>query len=183
MYVFLFSDTYIFTSKSTSMKKHLHLIGIFTLALAMAFTSCKKDDDDDNNGNSTTDHLTSGAWKTTAMTVDPGIDFGGGFIVTDFFTMMPDCSKDDLITFQSGGKVIFDEGATKCVPNDPQTSEGTWSLASDDKTLTIKEPGEADVVVTITEISSSTMKGTFSMTDDLGAGTQTYTITITMAKN
>jgi len=164
------------------MKKHLKLFGIFVFALALAMSSCKKDDDDDNGGSSTTDYLTSGAWKTTSMTVAPGIDFGNGVPITDFFAMMPACSKDDLITFQSGGKVIMDEGPTKCVPTDPQTSEGTWSLSSDNKVLTVKEPGEPDVVVTISEISNSMIKGTYTMEEDFGAGLQTYTITITMSK-
>jgi hypothetical protein len=163
------------------MKKHFQLFGILLFAMALVFSSCKKDEDDNNNGNSTVDHLTSGAWKITAMMVDPGIDLGGGIVITDFFTMMPACSKDDLITFHSDGKIIFDEGATKCVPSDPQTTEGTWTLSGDNKTLTMKEPGEDDIVVTITEISSSMMKGTYTMDEDFGAGTQTYTITITMA--
>lgn len=164
------------------MKKHLHLIGIFTLALAMAFSSCKKDDDDDNGGNSTKDILTSGSWKISALTINPGIDAGGGIVITDFFSMMPDCTKDDLMMFKDDGTLIFDEGPTMCVPGSPQQTEGSWTLSSDNKTLTIKESGEDDIVVTITEVSSSTMKGTFTEEEDFGAGLQTYTYSITMAK-
>lgn len=162
------------------MKKHLQLAGILMLVMAFAVSSCKKDDEDDSNN--VKDILTSGNWKITAMTVDPGVDFGGGFVINDLYSMMPAYTKDDFVTFQSDGKVIFDEGPTKYQPSDPQTTEGTWSLSSDNKTLTIKEPGEDDMVVTITEISSSTMKGNYVMEEDFGAGTQTYTVSITMSK-
>lgn len=157
-----------------------------TLVMAMAFTSCKKDEDDDNNNNgnkTTADYLTTGTWKTTSMKIYPAIDYGGGFIIDDFMMVLPDCTTDDLMTFKANGTLENDEGPTKCNPGDPQTTDdATWSLSSDDKLLTIVEPGEPTFTVTITEINDTMMKGTYTMDEDFGQGTQTYTITITLGR-
>lgn len=47
------------------------------------------------------------------------------------------CDNDDCLTFNSGGTLTFDEGAIKCDPTDPQTSSGSWTLSSDETTLTL----------------------------------------------
>lgn len=113
------------------MKLTLKTLLLLTL-VAATFAACKKDDD---NG-SPEDNLTSATcWgqvkdelydPTTSTWTDAGID---------------DCSKDDCTNFKSDKTISFDEGATKCDPSDPQTSEGTWSLSADGKTLTLTQDG------------------------------------------
>jgi len=165
------------------MKKHLQFIGIFTLVISLAFASCdKKDDDNDNPSKSTSEYLTAGNWKITAMTIDPGIDIGG-LVITDFFTMTPACSKDDLTRFNSNGTITDDEGPTKCDQNDPQTTtEGTWVLSADNKTLTITDPEEAPIDLTIVSINDSSFTGTYTLEEDFGTGLMTYTITVSMTR-
>lgn len=164
------------------MKKAFQLLPILALVFSLSFVSCSSDDDgDDNPSKTTSEYLTSGSWKVSAMTIDPGLNFGG-VVITDFFAQIPACTQDDLTNFQSDGTVVFDEGATKCNPNDPQTTSGTWTLASDNKTMTVKEPGEEDLVITISSINDTGMTGTFTMEEDFGAGMATYTITVSFVK-
>ena len=46
---------------------------------------------------------------------------------------------DDFVTFSSNGTGIFDEGATKKRPEEPQTRPGEWYLTSNDKLLSITD--------------------------------------------
>ena len=66
------------------------------------------------------------------------------------------CSIDDCTKFNSDKTLAFDEGATKCDPNDPQTSVGSWSLSADGQVLTISQDG-ISLPFTVTELSSSKM--------------------------
>ena len=112
---------------------------------AFSFVAC--DDDDDNQ--SSEELLTSAScWSpvkdelfnpATSQWEDQGVD---------------DCTKDDCTKLNSDKTVTFDEGATKCDPNDPQSSTGTWSVSADGKTLTVTVDGET-TSGTIVELSST----------------------------
>ena len=165
------------------MKKSFKYLSVLLIVFSFVASSCNKDDDSDNQPTkSTKEYLTAGNWKTTAMTISPGISFGG-VTITDFFAQTPACSKDDLILFNSNGTITDDEGPTKCDPNDPQTTtEGSWSLNSDNTILTISYPGEDAISLTITGISDTNLTGTYTMIEDFGGGLVTYTITISMVR-
>lgn len=166
------------------MKKHILHAGLILVAMAFVFTSCKKDDDDDPSTNSKTneEYLTSGYWKITAMTIDPGVSIGGTTI-TDIFSQFPPCAKDDLIKFNSNGTITDDEGATKCDINDPQTTnDGTWVLSQDKKSVTVDYPDEDAFTMTFIEISDTKMKGSYTAVEDWGSGPLTYTYTVTFGK-
>jgi hypothetical protein len=100
-------------------------ISVFT---ALLF-SCKKDDttsNNTNNNNNTTPktpkELLVGTWQAdSAYAVDPN---GGQS------NNLPDCSKDNTITFKADGTYTTDEGAVKCSPADDQTLQGTWQMDS-----------------------------------------------------
>lgn len=159
------------------MKFNLRTIGLLSFAFMLTIAACKKDDDTPATP-TTKEYLTAGNWKVTAMTIDPGVDFNGT-LFTDFYSMMPTCSKDDLMLFNVNGTVTDDEGATKCDPDDPQTqTDGTWALSSDNKTLTVTYPDDT-VVLTISTINGTTIVGTYSMVEDFGDGDVTYLVTIT----
>ncbi len=97
-------------------------MGLFILS------SCSKDDE------SAIDHITGGTWKITESRSD--ID-GDGDLDDD----LESCDRDDEYDFEKDGTLNFDEGATKCDPNDPQTEAGTWALSADEKTFTVTSGG------------------------------------------
>ncbi len=110
--------------------------------LSIAFVSCEKDKD---NKPDNTELLTGKNWKLTAFTIDPAIDwFGNGTLVTNIYAQLPTCAKDDLATFNKNGTVNFDEGATKCDPNDPQTTSGTWAFNTDKTIISVTTDGETE---------------------------------------
>ncbi|MBK8568278.1 MAG: hypothetical protein IPN76_34475 [Saprospiraceae bacterium] len=53
--------------------------------------------------------------------------------MTNICAQLPACIKDDNTVFKTSGTVNFDEGGSKCNPNDPQTTAGTWALSTDEK--------------------------------------------------
>ena len=159
------------------MKNYFKLASIMVFALLISLSSCKKDEET----KTTKDYLTAGNWKVTAMTIDPGITVLG-IEYTDIYTLFVEaCSKDDLIKFNADGTLLEDEGATKCDPDDPQTTnDGTWTLSDDGLTITIMYPGDDPEVATIKTLNGTNLIITSSLTEDFGLGIDTYTATITM---
>ena len=162
------------------MKTFIKYLGLISLATLLIFGACSKKDDDNPPEKTKTELLTAGFWKVTAMTVDPGINFGGT-IITDFYAQMLDCQKDDLTKFETNGKITDDEGATKCDPNDPQTTNnGSWVLSADGKSITISYPGDDPITFDISTLDETTLKGVFTIIEDFGSGPLTYAFTQTM---
>jgi len=112
-----------------------------------------------------TEIITSGSWKITGITVS---DSSGSL---DVFALMDDCEKDGFMTFKTDGKFITDEGATKCDPDDPQTSEGTWAFSTDEKTITI-DGDPANI------ISFSDAQIVVEMVDTSGGSTEKTRVTL-----
>ena len=149
------------------------------LALSITFTSCKKDKDDPQPSKSKTELLTNKYWRTTAATIDPAIDlFGTGTPTTNLYAQYQDCTKDDLVRFESGGVYKEDEGATKCSATDPQVTTGTWTFNSSETAITTTISGSTSTV-NITELTENTLKGT--ITENFG-GPVNYTITVNLVK-
>lgn len=150
---------------------------LFALALVgIAFTGCKKDKDETKADK--TSMLAEKNWKMTAATIDPAIDwFGNGTLVTNLYAQLPACAKDDLTTFRKNGTVAFDEGATKCEPNDPQTRSGLWNFNTDQTIVSVTEDGETDSWEII-ELTKDKLKVDYTIVDE----GLTYTITSTFIK-
>ncbi|MEO8147023.1 MAG: lipocalin family protein [Bacteroidia bacterium] len=132
---------------------------------AITFSGCKKDKE------SNTDKLTDKNWKMTALTVDPPL----GGILTDVYAQIQACTQDDLTIFKDDHSVNFDEGASKCDAADPQTTTGSWAYNSDETVVTVVDDGGFITSYTITSLSSSEMKGTF--TDNSSGIVETYSVT------
>ncbi|MBV6439495.1 MAG: hypothetical protein DYG98_24035 [Haliscomenobacteraceae bacterium CHB4] len=126
------------------MKFSIKSLLLLLVVSTFAFVACKGDDD------KSAEELLAGAscWSlvkdelynpATSQWEDQGVD---------------DCTKDDCTKLNSDKTVSFDEGATKCDPDDPQTSTGTWSISADGKTLTLTVDGET-LAGTIIELSAS----------------------------
>ena len=146
------------------------------LSLTLLFSACNKDDDLITK----TDLLTSSSWKVTAEIIDPGFptfDNQGNITgsTNDLFAMMDDCSKDNILSFNTDKTLILDEGATKCESTAPQKTTVSWSFNSDETTLTITVDGYPQTT-TILELTDKVLK---LKTTEVSEGiTITYTATL-----
>ena len=95
---------------------------LLIIVLSITLLSCSKDPVDDS---SKRDALTTGTWKLTGATTDYNKD---GVYEEDSYSMLADCEKDNLYTFQADGSGITDAGPTKCFSSAPQTSTFSWSF-------------------------------------------------------
>lgn len=129
-----------------------------------------------NNGNKSNAELLIGAWSVSEAKVDPPFIILGD-TVDDFTEFQEPCDADDLQIFKENGIFTFDEGATKCDPNDPQSVDGTYELSADGKALVIYDQGDT-TNMTILEINQTTMKGEMTVEDE-DLGEETFTITFT----
>lgn len=138
------------------------------LASLCLVLSCSKKDDPVASSDVL---INSKGWKITSQTVSPQIQG-----TSDYFSLTPDCVKDDILKFQSNGTYTEDEGATKCDASDPQTvDQGTWALSSDKKSLTITTDNQPEVI-TLTTLTATKIVGTNTQ---VRSGT-TYTFTTTL---
>lgn len=137
----------------------------------MIIVSCKKDKDDDSSGKTKTELLTTGSWKLTAYTSNPGQDWdGNGSIETNIFNVMDACEKDGYSTFNTNGTVENNEGPLKCDALDPQSETNSWSFADNETKLL-----EDGYPVTLLELTTATLKVRDTFVDN-GV---TYTIELT----
>ncbi len=124
------------------MKNALKTAVSLLLVCAFAVVGCKKDDP------SPTEILTAGTcWK---MTLLEGFDTANNLWVA---VPIEDCDADNCFTFKADQSFSVEEGSTKCDPDDPQTSTGTWSLSDDGKKLSLSDSSTSDVG-TIVELVS-----------------------------
>jgi hypothetical protein len=157
--------------------KNLRFISFAMLLMLMGglvtVSSCKKDDDDSP---SKTQTISGKKFFVTAMKIDPGVTTPTG-IFTDLFPFMPDCVKDNYLTFNENGTLVSDEGATKCEPGDAQTETGTWEFMNNETQLKMTTDGESDIY-NIDQLTSSVLKLSYSETDDYGEGDKLYNFII-----
>ena len=149
------------------MKKFLNFLMMGLLTSAVVVTGCNKDDDDPKNS-----ELIRGSWQLTALTVNPVIPIIG----SDIYAQFDACEKDDITIFEANGVVRFDEGASKCAPNDPQTTTGTYTWNTDETIITVNDSSGA-TSYTVSSISNSQMVVT--NTENIGGVNYTYTATYT----
>lgn len=150
--------------------KNLKLLTLF-VTLVLLFNSCKKDE------LSRTQMLCGKFWINTSCTIDPPI-IVAGTPITDFWAQMDQCWRDDLQKFESNGIYTFDEGASKCDVNDPQTTTGLWSWNSDETIVSVTQGGNT-TSYTILELSSTSFKAKYSQLANWGSGNLMYTYTFT----
>ena len=78
---------------------------------------------------------------------------------------IPDCEKDDELTFKEDGTGVKDHGALKCNPLDPQTEDFTWVWENGQRDLKVIEPDTMFIIKGVT-ISETTLKGNISVPID-----------------
>ena len=148
--------------KSTRPSRGLWLL-ICTLVV---IGSCKKDKHNDTP-KTKTDLLTSGTWKYTGAIITPAYDYyGDGNAVTDIFSIMKTCEKDDFETYKTNGTWEYNDGPTKCDASDPQAFNLPWSLSTDETKLILG--GGENIIL---ELTTTALKLRYTF-DDSGV---TYT--------
>ena len=150
------------------------LVSILLATSFFAISGCKKT-------KTKTELLTDGSWKVTAQSINPGVDLNGdGTLDTDLYAQfVEDCTKDNFSTFKSDGSFVDDEGATKCDPTDPQTTNGTWAFQNSESKISITTGAGASAytipAADILTLDESTFKISFQ--DSIGGSLTTISVT------
>ena len=105
--------------------------------VAFVVNGCKKDE-----SNTKTEMLT-GTWTATDLII-------GG---QSLWSSVEACSQDDKYTFAADGSGTFDEGATKCYQDDPQTEVSNWKFI-DSETKLIIDGDTSDII----QLTNSSLK-------------------------
>ena len=155
------------------------ILYLLIASAGIASTSCKKDTVAATPAPTKTELLTNKNWVLTAETVSPGINVGGGTVITDLYGQMQACSKDDFIRFETPNVYKEDEGATKCSSSSPQTTTGTWVFNADQTIITTTSQGSTPQSLNIVELTGTSLKVT--ATEALNG--VNYTITATFRKS
>jgi len=123
------------------------LFTVLLLGAVVFISSCDKDDEP--KPKTKTELISAHPWKITKFKVTQG---------TASFEDAPEaCQGDDTETFEADGDYKFDEGATKCDPDDPQSGTGTWTFNSGETVLIISGGG-LSLNYTILELTETTMR-------------------------
>lgn len=127
------------------MKKFsLPLVLVFSL---LAISGCRKD----NSGPSDSDKgkiIVGKTWKMTAFTVDGKDEY------SDFYE---DCERDNTEEYFADGRLVIDEGATKCEEDDSQTMTQNWRISGNALVL-FEEGVSIELECTILELTNTTLK-------------------------
>jgi len=133
------------------MLKQVLIVPLFTfLGIVAVVAACKKSNSSDG---SRTTLITKAAWKYDLSGVDLNKD---GAIDLPDTTALP-CEKDNTYLFKKDSTGVADEGATKCDPTDPQSSNFNWSLKSNQTILVLSGISLAGGVFTGGDVNISTM--------------------------
>ena len=160
------------TIKPIKIKQKTRLIIFLVVLISATIKSCKKSEDD-NKPKTKTELLTSGNWMYTSCIVSPAYDYyGDGNPVTDIYSIMKSCEKDDFETFKANGIWEYNQGATKCDQSDPQIliSEPWSFIANETKVLV------GTTQCTILELTSTTLKLQYEFEDSGVTYTEVDTI-------
>jgi hypothetical protein len=144
------------------------------LLAALALGSCKKNDDNSPSSPSKTDLLTTKSWQPVTFTASST----AGGITSSIGGNVDACNTDDILKFGTDKSLLYDQGATKCDPNDPQTEKGTWDMPGDSK-LTINSLTSTnlpDGTFDIKELTATTLHLNLSETSN--GATTTYDMTL-----
>lgn len=108
--------------------KKLVLVITNMLLVLFLLSSCAKDDE-----NTPANLLVSKTWKKGV--VDKNVNSNPPGRV--FYNPWSDCKKDDLITFDSNGKLTVDQGKVKCESKEPLIRTMSYTYDKVTKQLTI----------------------------------------------
>jgi hypothetical protein len=146
---------------------------LFSIFVGCLLISCGDDDPKPK----TTEELLQGAtkgWVATAATVNPPLLLGGTSI-TDLFSLLDDCDKDEVLIFSSATNYSA-ENPVKCEVAEPTILEsGTWSLSSDKKTVRFVPTGFSPYEANLIEVTETSLRMSFLEVLNGVTYTATYT--------
>jgi hypothetical protein len=156
-------------------KRMKKLILFLTIVNIMSLFSCKKDE-----VLSKTELLCRAPWILSASTFTPGIFFEGYGLITDYYSVLPDCAKDDLMDFDEDGNYTQEDGTKKCDPLDPTIFDyGTWAFNSDETVVILTSNiYNGSTEYDILELTEQSLKVSSMLVDTL-SNTYTWTETYT----
>lgn len=157
------------------MHKIISTLVLVSIAL-MAVTSCKKKTVEAKK--SLEESLTGGSTKTWMVT--DGIAKQQGLEVNLIESQNP-CITDNLITFKNDFTYTFQEGATKCNPNDPDLIlTANWEIPEDESYITIDKFIFLNRTISNPKfILDSYEENKFSGTTTLTLGGETFDVLVT----
>ena len=119
------------------MKLKIQSIAFLLIITGIITFSCKKDKKE-TTVKTKTELLTTGTWKFTAAVITPAYDYyGDGNSVTDIFSIMKPCEKDDYEIYKTNGIWEYHEGPTTCYPLNPQEFSDSWHFAANETKLVV----------------------------------------------
>ena len=123
--------------------KHLSRITALVIVTSAGFIACSKSDS--NSSKTKAELITEGSWKFDHATASGIGDVSGA---------IPNCYKDNVVVFVSGGTGNISEGTDVCSPS--TAGNFTWSSKDNDATLSLSTPlftgGSGDfTLVSLTE--------------------------------
>lgn len=132
--------------KQQIMKTRIILLALVATFTITTFSSCKKDEHNPtpSPAPTKTDKLAAKSWYLQSMTTN-GIDY---------MSYMDACERDNITNFKTDGTYVIDEGYTKCVPSDPQTTTGVWEFVENDTKMVVDKSD----ILTVDELTDSTLK-------------------------
>jgi hypothetical protein len=134
---------------------------LLCMSVAITALSCKKDKDNTTTTKTQTELLTTSVWKYTAAIISPAYDYyGDGQPVTDIFSIMKSCEKDDYEVYNTSGIWEYNEGLTKCDSSYDQVFHEPWHFAENETKLII-----GGVECEILQLDATTLKLRYSFED------------------
>src|SRR5690242_10505237 len=120
-----------------------------------AIVSCDKDDNNDDPVTAV-DLLTAGTWEVDTIGFDSDKN---GSLDSPVPTGLKPCELDNTLTFKADSTQtgVFDEGALKCDPSDPQSVNFGWTLKNGDSVINFTGdlPGELKGDVNILTLTNT----------------------------
>ena len=106
------------------------ILAVFACVMAISIAGCKK-----SKTASKTDLIAKSSWKFDNAALDMDRNGTADAPVPPGF--LQSCDTDNTITFNPDGTGIADEGATKCAPANPQTSNFTWTFKDNEQVINL----------------------------------------------
>lgn len=122
------------------MKKYLPFLISVPIVMIIFLTACSKDEQP--NQKTKRELLVQAPWKFKSASI-------GGTPYTSFAS----CQTDNILSFNTSGSGIVDEGAAKCNGGDPQTNPFTWSFQNAEGEIQFSSPLFTNGGTTVTIIS------------------------------